>query len=197
MEAFKTRDRRLLRRESSLEVDKLRDFLPHALLQILALAVVRGVLRAVGRKDKRTETTPATGDLVRVAFPRTTPLGGALFNPQSPGAFAKVRALLRAGASLDNVSDDASAEAVLQQWEAEVVAMHGRPLNDESRFHIAANVATVNALVADVRRAGGSWKQWTLLSPTAYFFSEARLTDSHTGRPRRCSDSGRRSRAVR
>ena len=77
-----------------------------------------------------------------------------------------------------------------------VVAMHGRPLNDESRFHIAANVATVNALVADVRRAGGSWKLWTLLSPTAYFFSEARLTDSHTGRPRRCSGSGRRSRAV-
>ena len=57
--------------------------------------------------------------------------------------------------------------------------MHGRPLNDESRFHIAANVATVNALVADVRRAGGSWKLWTLLSPTAYFFSEVRLTDSH------------------
>ena len=74
---------------------------------------------------------------------------------------------------------------------------YGRPLNDESRFHIAANVATVNALVADVRRAGGSWKLWTLLSPTAYFFSEARLTDSHTGRPRRCSGSGRRSRAVR
>ena len=74
---------------------------------------------------------------------------------------------------------------------------YGRPLNDESRFHIAANVATVNALAADVRRAGGSWKLWTLLSPTAYFFSEARLTDSHTGRPRRCSGSGRRSRAVK
>ena len=99
---------------------------------------------------------------------------------------------------MDNVSDNASAETVLQQWEAEVVAAaHGRPLNDDNRFHIAANVATVNALVADVRRAGGSWKLWTLLSPTAYFFSEARLTDSHTGRPRRCSDSGRRSRAVR
>ena len=117
--------------------------------------------------------------------------------PQDPGTFAKVVALLRAGASLDNVSDNASAETVLQQWEAEVVTMHGRPLNDESRFHIAANVATVNALVADVRRAGGSWKLWTLLSPTAYFFSEARLTDSHTGRPRRCSGSGRRSRAVK
>ena len=78
--------------------------------------------------------------------------------------------------------------------------MHGRPLNDESRFHIAANVATVNALVADVRRAGGSWKLWTLLSPTgqkAMFFVGARLTDSHTGRPRRCSGSGRRSRAVK
>ena len=118
-------------------------------------------------------------------------------NPQGPGTFAKVVALLRAGASLDNVSDDESAETVLRQWETEVVASHGRPLNDANRFHIAANVATVNALVADVRRAGGSWKQWTLLSPTAYFFSEARLTDSHTGRPRRCSDSGRRSRAVR
>ena len=137
------------------------------------------------------------GDNVRVAFPRMTPLGGALMNPQGPGTFAKVVALLRAGASLDNVSNDASAETVLQQWETEVVASVGRPLNDENRFHIAANVATVNALVADVRRAGGSWKQWTLLSPTAYFFSEARLTDSHTGRPRRCSDSGRRSRAVR
>ena len=147
--------------------------------------------------DVNKKTTPATGDNVRVAFPRTTPLGGALMNPQGPGTFAKVVALLRAGASLDNVSNDASAETVLQQWETEVVASVGRPLNDENRFHIAANVATVNALVADVRRAGGSWKQWTLLSPTAYFFSEARLTDSHTGRPRRCSDSGRRSRAVR
>ena len=117
--------------------------------------------------------------------------------PQDPGTFAKVVALLRAGASLDNVSDNASAEMVLQQWEAQVVASFGRPLNDDNRLHIAANVATVNALVADVRRAGGSWKQWTLLSPTAYFFSEARLTDSHTGRPRRCSGSGRRSRAVR
>ena len=120
--------------------------------------------------------------------------------PQDPGTFAKVVALLRAGASLDNVSDNASAETVLQQWEAEVVTMHGRPLNDESRFHIAANVATVNALVADVRRAGGSWKLWTLLSPTgqkAMFFVGARLTDSHTGRPRRCSGSGRRSRAVK
>ena len=78
--------------------------------------------------------------------------------------------------------------------------MHGRPLNDDSRFHIAANVATVNALVADVRRAGGSWKLWTLLSQTgqkAMFFVGARLTDSHTGRPRRCSGSGRRSRAVK
>ena len=147
--------------------------------------------------DVNKKTTPATGDNVRVAFPRTTPLGGALMEPQDPGTFAKVVALLRAGASLDNVSDNASAETVLQQWEAEVVTMHGRPLNDESRFHIAANVATVNALVADVRRAGGSWKLWTLLSPTAYFFSEARLTDSHTGRPRRCSGSGRRSRAVK
>ena len=118
-------------------------------------------------------------------------------NPQSPGAFAKVVALLRAGASLDNVSDNASAETVLQQWEAEVVALHGRPLSDNPHFPIAANVATVNALVADVRRAGGSWRLWTLLSPTAYFFSEARLTDSHTGRPRRCSGSGRRSRAVK
>ena len=147
--------------------------------------------------DVNKKTTPATGDNIRVVFPRTTPLGGALINPQKPGAFAKVRALLRAGASLDNVSDDASAETVLQQWEAEIVASFGRPLNDDTRFHIAANFATVHALVADVRRAGGSWKQWTLLSPTAYFFSEARLTDSHTGRPRRCSDSGRRSRAVR
>jgi len=147
--------------------------------------------------DVNKKTTPATGDNVRVAFPRTTPLGGALMNPQSPGAFAKVVALLRAGASLDNVSDNASAETVLQQWEAEVVALHGRPLSDNPHFPIAANVATVNALVADVRRAGGSWRLWTLLSPTAYFFSEARLTDSHTGRPRRCSGSGRRSRAVR
>ena len=37
-------------------------------------------------------------------------------------------------------------------------------------FDIAANVATVNALVADVRRAGGSWKQWTLLSPKSCVF---------------------------
>ena len=147
--------------------------------------------------DVNKKTTPATGDNIRVVFPRTTPLGGALMEPQDPGTFAKVVALLRAGASLDNVSDNASAEMVLQQWEAEVVASFGRPLNDDNRLHIAANVATVNALVADVRRAGGSWKLWTLLSPTAYFFSEARLTDSHTGRPRRCSDSGRRSRAVR
>ena len=150
--------------------------------------------------DVNKKTTPATGDNVRVAFPRTTPLGGALMEPQDPGTFAKVVALLRAGASLDNVSDNASAETVLQQWEAEVVTMHGRPLNDESRFHIAANVATVNALVVDVRRAGGSWKLWTLLSPTgqkAMFFVGARLTDSHTGRPRRCSGSGRRSRAVK
>ena len=151
--------------------------------------------------DVNKKTTPATGDNVRVAFPRTTPLGGALMEPQGPGTFAKVVALLRAGASLDNVSDNASAETVLQQWEAEVVAAaHGRPLNDDNRFHIAANVATVNALVADVRRAGGSWKLWTLLSPTgqkAMFFVGARLTDSHTGRPRRCSGSGRRSRAVK
>ena len=121
--------------------------------------------------DVNKKTTPATGDNVRVAFPRMTPLGGALMNPQGPGTFAKVVALLRAGASLDNVSDNASAETVLQQWEAEVVAAaHGRPLNDDNRFHIAANVATVNALVADVRRAGGSWKQWTLLSPKSCVF---------------------------
>ena len=160
----------------------------HFRTQGLAIAFVRGVLGL---------DHGAAAHNVRVAFPRTTPLGGALMEPQDPGTFAKVVALLRAGASLDNVSDNASAETVLQQWEAEVVTMHGRPLNDESRFHIAANVATVNALVADVRRAGGSWKLWTLLSPTAYFFSEARLTDSHTGRPRRCSGSGRRSRAVK
>ena len=126
--------------------------------------------------DVNKKTTPATGDNVRVAFPRMTPLGGALMNPQGPGTFAKVVALLRAGASLDNVSNDASAETVLQQWETEVVASVGRPLNDENRFHIAANVATVNALVADVRRAGGSWKQWTLLSPTvqkAMFFVQS------------------------
>ena len=160
----------------------------HFRTQGLAIAFVRGVLGL---------DHGAAAHNVRVAFPRTTPLGGALMEPQDPGTFAKVVALLRAGASLDNVSDNASAETVLQQWEAEVVTMHGRPLNDESRFHIAANVATVNALVANVRRAGGSWKLWTLLSPTAYFFSEARLTDSHTGRPRRCSGSGRRSRAVK
>jgi len=41
MEAFKTRDRRLLRRQSSLEVDKLREFLTHALFQILAFGVFR------------------------------------------------------------------------------------------------------------------------------------------------------------
>ena len=171
----------------------------HFRTQGLAIAFVRGVLGL-----DHGAAAQAARDCSRwsrsVAFPRTTPLGGALMEPQDPGTFAKVVALLRAGASLDNVSDNASAETVLQQWEAEVVTMHGRPLSDNFQFPIAANVATVNALVADVRRAGGSWKLWTLLSPTgqkAMFFVGPRLTDSHTGRPRRCSGSGRRSRAVK
>ena len=85
MEAFKTRDRRLLRRESSLEVDKLRDFLPHALLQIFALAVVRDVLRAVGRKDKRT----ILGLDRDAAATRATPRNLAwLFSPDLPKEIA-------------------------------------------------------------------------------------------------------------
>ena len=90
MEAFKTRDRRLFRRELSLELDKARDFLPHALLQILALAVVRGVLRAVGRKDKRTvlglDRDAAAHDMKAT---RATPRNLAwLFSPDLPKEIA-------------------------------------------------------------------------------------------------------------
>ena len=85
--------------------------------------LVAAILSAPG-VDVNKKTTPADvattslgGSTPLDVYPCQTPLAGALHVPTVNGRFAIVSALLRAGASLDEISGGDSAEACVQRWE--------------------------------------------------------------------------------
>ena len=141
--------------------------------------LVAEILSAPG-VDVNKKTTPADattslgGSTPLFLYPCQTPLAGALRAPAVNGRFAIVSALLRAGASLDEISGGDSAEACVQRWEEKWmpdpsdVRNHDREAMPPpvipgftvsgSAFEAmpdGANLASLKALLAITRRARG------------------------------------------
>ena len=134
--------------------------------------LVAEILSAPG-VDVNKKTTPADattslgGSTPLFLYPCQTPLAGALRAPAVNGRFAIVSALLRAGASLDEISNGDSAEACVRRrtaWMREsniendreatppVVTPQGMTISgSEARPH-GANLASLKALLAITRR---------------------------------------------
>jgi hypothetical protein len=135
--------------------------------------LVAAILSAPG-VDVNEKTTPAEfattspeGYRPWFDYPSQTPLAGALLAPHENGRFAIVSALLRAGASLDEISNGDSAEACVRRrtaWMREsnikndreatppVVTPQGMMVyGSEARPH-GANLASLKALLAITRR---------------------------------------------
>ena len=134
--------------------------------------LVAEILSAPG-VDVNKKTTPADattslgGSTPLFLYPCQTPLAGALLAPHENGRFSIVSALLRAGASLDEISNGDSAEACVRRrtaWMREsniendreatppVVTPQGMTISgSEARPH-GANLASLKALLAITRR---------------------------------------------